>query len=191
MYRLWWNLGSLLSRSSRLLLRKKITERRNILFRYVYWSVHMRLLMIGYSPRDIIVYLCKKDFSKHFGKISMQNFLTNYGLVDTSELKKYLETIIIEKLGFIPTLKDMHDAVKKIFYCTGYRVSHDGKESQAKTYFSYETHPTMLLSDAIMCSCSIPFLFSRSLVKDGTYVNGAVFDPIPVKILMDYFRRRV
>lgn len=145
------------------------------------------LLMIGYSPRDIIVYLCKKDFSKHFGKISMQNFLTNYGLVDTSELKKYLETIIIEKLGFIPTLKDMHDAVKKIFYCTGYRVSHDGKESQAKTYFSYETHPTMLLSDAIMCSCSIPFLFSRSLVKDGTYVDGAVFDPIPVKILMDYF----
>jgi len=145
------------------------------------------LLMIGYSPRDIIVYLCKKDFSKHIGKMSMQNLLTNYGLIDTTELKKYLETVIIDKLGFIPTLKDMYDSVKKIFYCTGYKVSRDGKESNAKTYFSYETHPNMLISDAIMCSCSIPFLFSRSLVEDGIYIDGAVFDPVPVKILMDYF----
>lgn len=144
-------------------------------------------LMIGYSPRDMLVYSCKKDFTKHIGKMSIQNLLTKYGLIDTTELKKYLETAIIDKLGFIPTLKDMYDSVKKIFYCTGYKVSRDAKESSANTYFSYETHPTMLLSDAMMCSCSIPFLFSRSPVDDGVYIDGAVFDPVPVKILMDHF----
>ena len=145
------------------------------------------LLMIGYSPRDALVYLCKNDFSKNFGQMSAQNLFTKYGLIDTTELKKYLETIIIEKLSFIPTLKDMYDAVQKVFYCTSYRVSYDGKESDTRTYFSYKTHPTMLLSDAIMCSCSIPILFSKTLVDNNVYVDGAVFDPIPVKALMNHF----
>jgi len=145
------------------------------------------LLMIGYSPRDIIVYLCKNDFSKNFGRMSVQNLFSNYGLIDTTELKKYLEKIIIEKLTFIPTLKEMYDATRKIFYCTSYRVSYDGKDSDTKTYFSYRTHPSMLLSDAIMCSCSIPFLFSKTLVDNSVYIDGAVFDPVPVKALMKHF----
>lgn len=140
------------------------------------------LLIIGYTPREIFLYLCKNDFSEYFKLISFDSLLTEYGLINTDNLKKYLQDMIIEKMGYIPTLLELFMKFRKTFYCNSYNVSNNNK-----TYFSYKTHPTMLATDAVICSCSIPFLFSKTNIEHNVYVDGAVFDPIPVKILTGHF----
>jgi len=140
------------------------------------------LLIIGYTPRDIFVYLCKNDFSEYFKLISFDSLLTDYGIINTDNLKKYLEKMVIEKMGHIPTLLELFINFRKTFYCNSYNVSNNHK-----TYFSYKTHPTMLATDAVICSCSIPFLFSKTNIEHNVYVDGAIFDPIPVKILTSHF----
>ena len=140
------------------------------------------LLIIGYTPKEIFVYLCKNDFSEHFKVMSFDNLLKEYGLIDTDKLKKYLETMVIEKMGYIPTLLEIFMRFKKYFYCNSYNVN-----ANAKIYFSYKTHPTMLATDAVICSCSIPFLFSKTNIEHNTYVDGAIFEPIPIKIILSHF----
>ena len=140
------------------------------------------LLIIGYTPKEIFVYLCKNDFSEHFKLMSFDGLLRDYGIINTDNLKKYLENMIIEKTGYIPTLLELFMKFRKTFYCNSYNVSNNNK-----TYFSYKTHPTMLSTDAVICSCSIPFLFSKTHIEQNVYIDGAIFDPIPVKSLITHF----
>jgi len=140
------------------------------------------LLIVGYTPKEIFIYLCKNDFSEHFKLMSFDNLLKEYGLINTDNLKKYLENMVIEKLGYIPTLLEIFMRFKKYFYCNSYNVN-----TNEKIYFSYKTHPTMLSTDAVICSCSIPFLFSKTNINNNTYVDGGIFESIPIKILLNHF----
>jgi predicted acylesterase/phospholipase RssA len=143
-------------------------------------SIICLLLIIGYNPKDIIVYLCMNDVANLFKEVLPQQVLKNYGLFNITTLKQYVETMIISKIGYIPTLLDIFEKYDKFFYCTSYNIT-----NEHTIYFSHKTHPTMLVSDAIMCSSSIPFLFSKMSVDKNIYIDGAIFDPLPVSILLN------
>ena len=142
------------------------------------------LLIIGYTPKEIFIYICKYDILAQFSNYSFSYLLENHALLDIDILKNYVEKIILDKINYIPTLLELYNMFGKVFYSASYNLTNSCESS---VYFSHFTHPDMLVSDAVVCSCSVPFLFSKTKLKEDTYVDGAIFDPTPVKVLLEHF----
>lgn len=142
------------------------------------------LLIIGYTPKEIFIHICKDDILSSFSDFSFQNLIQYHGLFKIDILKTYLENMILKKLSFIPTLNELFLEFNKTFYCSSYNLTN---QDDGITYFSHLSHPNMLISDAVICSCSIPFVFSKNKVNNNTYIDGAIFDPTPIKILLQHF----
>lgn len=142
------------------------------------------LLIIGYSPVEIFVETCKEEFNLIFKEFNLSNLMISYGLIDTSPLKKYLEEMIILKMGYVPTMKNLFETFNKLFYCSSYNLT---DKKNRHTCFSYETHPYMNVIDAVMCSSSIPFIFSKTIFENNIYIDGAVSMSTPINILLPYF----
>ena len=56
-------------------------------------------------------------------------------------------------------------------------------------YFNRLTHPNMSTLDAVMLSCSIPFLFFAQSFEGSHYIDGGVFDINPVRYLENYIKQ--
>ena len=141
------------------------------------------LLIIGYTPKEIFIYVCQDDLLSYFIMPSVNDLIQNYGLFEIDILRKYVNQMLLNKLAFIPTFKELYEEYEKTFYCTSYNISQD----EGKTYFSHHTHPNMLVSDAVVCSCSIPFIFSKTKLNDQIFIDGAIFDSTPLSCLLPYF----
>jgi NTE family protein len=139
------------------------------------------LLSIGYTPLEIIIYLCTNDISqlfKDFNPLMLKDF---YGMVDVNLMLDYIEEMIKYKIGYIPTFKNLYDNYDKILICPAYNITDNKKE-----YLSFETHPDMSISKACILSSNIPFLFSKVEYNGKCYIDGASFDAFPLNKLSDY-----
>ena len=144
-------------------------------------SLVCALLCIGYTPKEILVYMCKNDYVECFSNISPLCLINKYGLIDTTKAKIYLENMIIQKFGYVPTFQELYNTTNKVLYCATCRIN---KEYIKKEYLSKYSNPNMSILNGILASCSIPILFSRYEINNDIYIDGAVFDKIPLKPLV-------
>lgn len=147
-------------------------------------SVICLLLIINYSPIDILNYLCINDINKD---INFNNILTNlcnhHGIVDIYMLEKYLENMVVEKIGYIPTFNDLLLKYNKFFICNSFCISKNTNEK--KIYFHPEYSPDLQVTKAVCMSCSIPLIFTKYIFKDNIYIDGAIFDNFSIKKLIE------
>ena len=139
------------------------------------------LLCIGYTPKEILVYMCKNDYTECFSSVSPLSLINKYGLIDTTKAKIYLESMIIQKFGYVPTFKELYEQTNKVLYCASCIIN---KEYVKKEYLSKYSTPNMSILNGVLASCSIPILFSRYEIDNDVYIDGAVFDRIPLKPLV-------
>ena len=139
------------------------------------------LLSIGYTPLEIIIYLCTNDISQLFKDLNPLMLKDFYGMVDVNLMLEYIEEMIKYKIGYIPTFKNLYDNYDKILICPAYNITDNKKE-----YLSFETHPDMSISKACILSSNIPFLFSKVEYNGKCYIDGASFDAFPLNKLSDY-----
>ena len=139
------------------------------------------LLSIGYTPLEIIIYLCTNDISQLFKDLNPLMLKDFYGMVDVNLMLDYIEEMIKYKIGYIPTFKNLYDNYDKILICPAYNITDNKKE-----YLSFETHPDMSISKACILSSNIPFLFSKVEYNGKCYIDGASFDAFPLNKLSDY-----
>lgn len=139
------------------------------------------LLSIGYTPLEIITYLCTNDVSQLFKDLNPIMFKDFYGMIDVNIMINYIEEMIKYKIGYIPTFKDLYDNYDKILICPAYNITDNKKE-----YLSVETYPDMLISKACILSSNIPFLFSKVEHNGKYYIDGAFFDAFPLNKLSEY-----
>lgn len=142
------------------------------------------LLCIGYTPREIFLYITTNDILDIFSNFSLISLPTDYGFVDTNIFKKYLELMTIKKIGYIPTFNDLYLKFGKFFMCPAYNINGSRKE-ECQQYFSLRTHGNMNALDAVVLSCSIPIIFTKSVYNNNIYIDGGLFDSCPVKKLME------
>src|SRR6056300_1202004 len=63
------------------------------------------LLCVGYTPLEILEYICVKNAYERVGKINIAKFIAEgEGLLEFGKIKSVLEEMFIEKCGSIPTI---------------------------------------------------------------------------------------
>ena len=124
------------------------------------------LLSTEKDINEINRFIFNIDFKKYY-KFSMKNFIKKYGFINLSSIKEE----IIEFLGANPKFKDL----KKKLIVAVFNISYSKTE-----YLSVDTHPEMRVLDAVTASMSIPFIFTSKKINSSYYIDGGIFDRIPV-----------
>lgn len=130
-------------------------------------SVICLLMSIGLSPVDIFVEVCKSRINPTL-EINIPNFLMNFGFYSSSNVFEDINKIIYNKLGKIPTLKELYDTTKKEVYI----VCHNLTKNKA-VYLHYSTHPDLSCIEALKMSCNIPIIFEKIMYDNCYYIDGA------------------
>jgi len=138
------------------------------------------LIMIGYTPKEILTYTSQNDLLQLFSAINLLTLPEHFGVIDSNLLLHYLEEMTMLKLGYIPTFSDVSKMSNKFFMCPSYNLS----STESSVYFSVLTHPDMPIVKAVSLSCNIPLLFSRAKWNNDYYIDGAYFDVFPIKKLI-------
>lgn len=137
-------------------------------------SIICLMLIIGYTPIEILTYICSQDISKIF-VFNMSNIVENFGIYNIDNLRIYLENMILKKLKVIPTFKELYNMYNRYFICCCYCIT-----TKSKVYFSHTTTPDTSVLEAIVRSSSIPFILTKCKEENNIYVDGAVFDHFPI-----------
>lgn len=135
------------------------------------------LLAIGYTPLEIIVYICSNqlmDKMVHFNIIGMIN---NQGASSYSSINETFEKMTINKIGFYPTLKDLKDKYNKTLICCTYNLTEKKTE-----YLSYENYPNLPCLTALRMSSNLPLIFENFKYGNSYYVDGGITDNFPIDI---------
>jgi predicted acylesterase/phospholipase RssA len=135
------------------------------------------LLAIGYTPTEIMVFLCTKQMlekMKNFNVVAMMN---GSGATSFSHIHEQLEKMTIEKLGQLITLGDLYNKYNKELICLTHNLTSDKLE-----ILSHETHPEMPCLIAIRMSSNLPFIFDNFKYLGSFYIDGAISNNFPIDI---------
>jgi NTE family protein len=135
------------------------------------------LLAIGYSPIEIVVYICKHQLlekMQHFNIVAMIN---GSGAISFSNIYEHLEKMTIEKIGYIPTLLDLYEKYSKKLICVTYNITEDKTE-----YLSYETYPNMPCLIALRMTSNLPLIFENYKYGNSFYIDGGITDNFPIDL---------
>ena len=94
------------------------------------------LLCIGYTPVEIIVYLCTHQLMERLQSFNIVAMLQGRGASSFNQLSEHLEKMTIAKIGYLPTIGDLYHKLGKSFIC----ATHNLTESRTE-YIRHETHP--------------------------------------------------
>jgi len=145
-------------------------------------SLIAALYIIGFDPIDILMQL------ESIPLISSSDFdLTglnkHYGLYKTDRLRHAIENIFKLKFKNIPTLQELYEKTRKHLIICVYNVTRTRSE-----YFSWKTEPDLLITDAIIASCTIPTLFQPLHYKGNLYIDGARGAICPLEYTLEYMQ---
>ena len=111
---------------------------------------------------------------QHFNILGMINGL---GASSFVTIQEELEKITISKIGFLPTLKDIHDKFNKNLICCTYNITLNRTE-----YISYENNPDLPCIIALKMSSNLPLIFENFLYNGNLYIDGGIGDNFPIDI---------
>ena len=135
------------------------------------------LLAIGYTPIEIVVYICCNQLMEkmvHFNIVAMIN---NQGASSYNTINETFEKMTINKIGFYPTLKDLKDKFGKTLICSTYNITDKKTE-----YLSPDTHPNLPCITALRMSSNLPLVFENFKYGNSVYIDGGVSDNFPIDL---------
>ena len=135
------------------------------------------LLAIGYTPIEIMVYICTNQIMEKMQHFNIVAMIQGRGATSFSNIQEQLEKMSIAKIGYLPTLKDLKDKMDKTLVC----VTHNLTENRTE-YLSYETHPHLPCITAMHMSSNLPLVFENYRYGSCLYVDGAVSDNFAIDI---------
>jgi predicted acylesterase/phospholipase RssA len=135
------------------------------------------LLAIGYTPIEIMVYICTNQIMEKMQHFNIVGMIQGRGATSFSNIQEQLEKMSISKIGYLPTLKDLKDKMGKTLVC----VTHNLTETRTE-YLSYETHPHLPCITAMHMSSNLPLVFENYRYGSCFYVDGAISDNFAIDI---------
>jgi NTE family protein len=136
-------------------------------------SIICYFLAIGYTPIEMIIYIISNKVFD-IPDANIDSFIKGEGIYNFSIFYKHFEQMTLDKLNYIPTLKELYEKLGKILYTCTFNIT-----SKKKEYISYHTHPDMLCIDAIRLSASLPFIFNDCIYKEEYFIDGGFVDNCP------------
>jgi predicted acylesterase/phospholipase RssA len=144
-------------------------------------SIISYFIIIGYTPIEIVVYICKNNVIEKINKLNLCNIINGEGVISFSLIHEILEKMTIEKIGFLPTLQQLKNKFNKTLVCTTYNLTKDCPE-----YISYKNYPDLPCLTALRMSSNLPMVFEKYKYGDNFYIDGGVYNNFPVDIAHDY-----
>ena len=141
--------------------------------------------VMGCPLIEVIDEAMATDLFKELTTVKFEDIKQNVGLINNREIKEQLSQRCVDRMGFVPTLKELHEATGLTFVCVTVNLDTDEVE-----YLSWETDPNLSAVDATLLSMNIPLLFHKIRYKGFTYIDGAFGNPYPVDFL-DNGKRRI
>ena len=135
------------------------------------------LLCIGYTPIEMIVYLCKQQLLEKMSTFNLVALIQGRGASSFTYLSEHLEKMTIDKIGYLPTMVDIYKNFGKTLVCATYNLTEKRSE-----YIRYETHPNVPCITALRMSCNIPLIFERFKYGNSMYVDGGISDNFPIQL---------
>lgn len=134
------------------------------------------LLVLGYTVEEIENICLDLNIIEDIMNINLVEIKDNLGILKINSIEEKLKKCIIDKIGYIPTLK-------QLFILTGKRlVTVTLNLDKLKVeYLSKDTEPDLSCSEAVMMSMIVPILIQPRKYKGCIYVDGALGAPYPVK----------
>lgn len=141
-------------------------------------SIICLLIIIGYVPIEIVVYLCTNNILENFKTNSISDIIDGNGLYNFDNVKIVCEKMILSKISFIPTLKELKNMFDKEFTICTYNLTKHKRE-----YVNYINYPDLSCLDAVRMSSNIPFIFNDFFYNENEYIDGGIIDNFPISVL--------
>jgi len=141
-------------------------------------SVLCLLLMCGYSAIDIFAKIYPLQNIIAFPGMSLPELMrifSTYGFTTLTPLVNLIREMVMEKLGKIPTLRELYKLTNSNFIIAAGNISKNRGE-----YFSYKTNPNLGCIDAVQISCSLPLIFDKIQYRGDFYTDGGLTDHFPI-----------
>ena len=135
------------------------------------------LLAIGYTPVEIMTYICKNQLlekMQHFNIVAMIN---GSGAISYNNIYEHFEKMTIDKIGFLPTFKDLYIKFNKKLICATYNITENITE-----YISHETYPELPCLIGLKMSSNLPLIFENYKYGNSFYIDGGISDNFPIDI---------
>jgi|688.fasta_scaffold07294_13 predicted acylesterase/phospholipase RssA len=133
------------------------------------------LLIIGYTPIEIIVYICTEQLLEKMQNFNVFSLVQGRGACSFNVIQEQIEKMTILKIGYLPTLKDIKTNFNKELICTTYNLS------ESKTVFlNYQDYPNLPCITAIRMTANLPLIFENYKYGNGFYIDGGVSDNFPI-----------
>jgi len=140
-------------------------------------SIICYLLSIGYTPIEIIVYICTNQIMEKIQHFNIVAMINGTGAISFNNIYEHLEKMTIEKIGYIPTFEDLKNKYNKNLVCVTYNITKDKTE-----YISYETYPKLPCLIALRMSSNLPLIFENYKYGDSFYIDGGISDNFAIDI---------
>ena len=135
------------------------------------------LLAIGYTPIEIMVYICSNQIMEKMHNFNILAMMQGRGAISFSNIQEQLEKMSISKIGYLPTLNDLKQKMNKTLVC----VTHNLTENRTE-YLSWETHPHLPCVTAMHMSANLPLIFENYRYGNCFYVDGGISDNFAIDI---------
>ena len=97
-------------------------------------------------------------------------------LMSFEPIKSCLEQLIVEKVGYIPTMKSIETLSDKRLVFTTYNLTDDRRE-----YISSETYPDLPVIHGIHMSSTFPLVFEPYIYENKSYLDGGLVDNFAIE----------
>lgn len=150
-------------------------------------SVINLLLLVGYTPIEILGFMCCNKLEITTRSNSLQDFTQDFGFKSPDIFFDSLEVLIQDKIGYNPSLLELWELKSCDFVCCTYNLTCNTTE-----YLNHVNYPNLSCIDAVKMSSNIPILFPKIIYNNCFYIDGAIFDSFAInyaqqhKLVDDY-----
>lgn len=132
-------------------------------------SIICYLIAIGYTPTEIIAYVCTNQVMESLSNIDFLNIIKTQQTIKFSLVQDSLERMTIDKIGYLPTLENIYTKFGIKLYFVTYNITKSKVE-----YIGYDNYPNLPCLIGIRMSSSLPFIFEKYKYGNSYYIDGGV-----------------
>lgn len=136
------------------------------------------LLIIGYTPVEIIVYFCKnRTIEKINENLNIASAINDGSLCSFNFIHEELEKMTILKIGSLLNLQELYNRFNKKLICATYNLTEEKTE-----YLSIDTYPNLPCITALRMSSNLPFIFEKYKYGNSFYIDGGISNNFPLDL---------
>lgn len=138
-------------------------------------AIILYLMAIGYTPSEIIVYICTHDIFEDVNYLDIVSMASGCGAISFLNFLHHLEKMTIDKIGYLPTFQDIELKFHKKLIVTTYNYT-----KQQAEYLSVDTTPSLPCLIALRMTSCLPLVFDMFKYMDNYYIDGGIVDNFPI-----------